>query len=81
MHIHPFLVEAATGRRSWRRAAVAWGLPVLGAAAAAVAARRGRGAAPTASAFAATAAVVGVGLAPDGWRWLPPVLAVKLIAS
>ena len=81
MHIHPILVEAATGRRSWRRAAVAWGLPVLGAAAVVVAARRGGGAAPTASAFAATAAVVGAGLAPDGWRWLPPVLAVKLIVG
>lgn len=81
MHIHPFLVEAATGRRSWLRAAVIWGLPVLGSAAAVIATRRGGGERPTASAFAATAAVVGAALAPAGWRWLPPVLAVKLVAG
>lgn len=81
MHIHPFVVEAATGRRSWLRAAVAWALPVLGSAAAVITSRRGGGAGATASAFAATAAVVGAGLAPAGWRWLPPVLAVKLVVG
>ena len=81
LHLHPFLVEATTGRRSWRRAAVAWGLPVLGAAAAVAAARRGSGAGLTAAAFAATAALVGAALAPDGWRWLPSVLAVKLVVG
>jgi hypothetical protein len=80
VHIHPLLVEAASGRRSWHRAAIAWGLPVVGAAAVVVASRRGvaRWVAPT---VATTAALVGALLAPKGWRWLPPVLAIKLIVG
>lgn len=81
LHVHPFVVEAASGRRAWSRALVTWALPVAGAAASVLAAERGGDARATAAAFASTAAAMGATLAPAGWRWLPPVLAFKLVTG
>jgi hypothetical protein len=77
LHLHPFVVELASGRRSWSRAAVTWALPVVSSAIVAIspdADRRAR-----AASFAGAAAGTGAALAPDGWRWLPALLAFKLI--
>jgi hypothetical protein len=82
-HVHPFVVEALSGRRDWARAAVTWAGPVIGAAVVTIVAReRGADAARSvamsmAGAFGGTNAV----LAPAGWRWLPPALAFKLVAG
>ncbi|HEX5828591.1 MAG TPA: hypothetical protein VFY23_13785 [Candidatus Limnocylindrales bacterium] len=75
-HVYPFLVEAASGRRAWGRAALAWALPVLASGVVAAAHETAR---PTAAVLATGVAVTGARLAPPGWRWLPPLLAYKLV--
>lgn len=78
-HVHPIVVELVGGRRSWWRAVVAWALPVAGStvvAAAPTPVRR-----PTALVAASIVAVIGARLAPSGWRWLPPLLAFKLVVG
>jgi hypothetical protein len=77
LHVYPFLVEAVSGRRAWGRAAVTWALPVI--AAAAVPAARAPDRRPAALVLATGVAAAGAALAPRGWRWLPPLLAVKLV--
>jgi hypothetical protein len=76
-HVHPVIVEAVSGRRAWGRAVLAWVLPIVGCAAVAAAppARR-RTVAAVAAGFAA---VTTAAAAPAGWRWLGPVLALKLV--
>jgi hypothetical protein len=77
LHVHPFVVELASGRRSWARAAVTWALPVIasGVVAAVVEADRR----PVAASLAWVVAGTGAALAPGGWRWLPALLAFKLV--
>lgn len=76
-HVYPFVVEAASGRRAWGRAALAWGLPVLASAAVASVPKPHQRSAATVLATGVAAA--GLALAPGGWRWLPPLLAYKLV--
>ncbi|MFN8629351.1 MAG: glycine zipper 2TM domain-containing protein [Chloroflexota bacterium] len=77
VHVYPFLVEAVTGRRAWRRAAVQWAGPVI--ASAIVEATPPASQERVATAASALAGAAGAVLAPAGFRWLPPLLAVKLI--
>lgn len=77
VHVYPFLVEALTGRRAWRRAAMQWAGPV--AASALVEAAPADSQERVATAAAAVVGVIGAVLAPSGFRWLPPLLAVKLV--
>ena len=78
-HVHPFVVEAVGGRRAWWHAIAAWALPVAGSAIVAAAPAPVRR--PTALVAASIAAVIGARLAPSGWRWLPPLLAFKLVVG
>ena len=77
LHVHPFVVELVSGRRSWSRAAVSWALPVL--ASGIVACSPGADRRSLAASLAGAAAGTGAALAPAGWRWLPPRLAFKLV--
>ena len=79
LHVHPFLIEEATGRRSLWRASVAWALPVIATAMAAGVPEVDRRRHSTVLAVATGA--VTTALAPAGWRWLPPLLAWKLVLA
>jgi hypothetical protein len=78
-HIHPLVVELASGRRAWWRAATAWALPVV--ACAAVVAGPEKDPRPRAVILGSVAGAIGLVLAPPGWRWLPPLLAFKLVVG
>jgi hypothetical protein len=79
LHVHPLIVEAATGRRSWLRALAGWTIPVAGSAMVARLPEERRR--PTAIAIAAGGGIVAAALAPRGWRWLALLLAWKLIVG
>lgn len=81
LHVHPFIVEAVSGRRAWRRAMVTWAGPVAASAVVALVERdRDRPEARrVAMSLAGALGATGAALAPRGWWWLPALLAPKLI--
>jgi hypothetical protein len=83
LHVHPFVVEAVSGRRDWRRAAVTWAGPVVASGVVALVERNtGRPLARrVALSLAGALGGTGAAIAPRGWRWLPALLAPKLIVG
>lgn len=74
---YPYLVELVNGRRDWRRATAIWAGPVVAAAIVTAAPVRQRQ--RVAGVATGIVAATGAALAPSGWRWLPPVLALTVI--
>lgn len=78
VHVHPFVAEAASGRRRWGAAGTLYGAMLATSVAVAAAPARARLPVALAGVAAGLAASRASGGAPAGWEWLPPAYLVKL---
>ena len=79
LHLYPFLVEAVSGRRQWRSAAVSYGT-LVGAAALLETASSERKRSLASGLY--TAWLAGTSIVappPSGYAWLPSLLGFKLL--